>query len=153
MELSDYQKAFNHSLKLLAISKRTVRQLYHKLVEKGFNSQAIQEAIESLQEKKLIDDEEFAKSYVSEKLATRPTGRVQLEQVLKRKGIASDLVRKVVGEIDENYEFNAALKLAQDKAEFLRNLDSIHRKKKVYDFLKRKGFRFSVCRDVIKQIK
>ncbi len=152
MEPSEFQKAFNHSLKLLAIQKRTVRQLYHKLAEKGFEPQIIQSVLQNLCEKNFLNDEEFARVYLADRLQRSPSGKLKIEKDLKRKGLNRDIIQKTLAGLDAAYEFQTALKLAQNKAEFCRDLDSLRRKKKVYDFLVRKGFRFDVCSDVIKQI-
>ena len=149
----EYDRAFEHALKLLGIRKRTVRQLYHKLSEKGFDSQAVSEVLSRLQQTKLLDDEEFARGYVSEKSAVHPAGKLKMLRDLKRKGVSQEAAGKAVSELDENYEFNMAFKLGQGKAELLRSMDVRKRKKKVYDYLMRKGFHFEVCRDVIRGIR
>lgn len=149
----DYDRAFEHALKLLGIRKRTVRQLSHKLSEKGFDPIAVSEVLSRLQENKLLDDEEFARAYVSEKTAIHPAGKLKMLRDLKRKGVSQEAAGRAVSELDENYEFNMAFKLGQGKAQLLSHLDPRKRKKKVYDYLMRKGFHSEVCLEVIKGIR
>ncbi len=149
----EFDRAFDHALKLLGIRKRSVRQLYHKLSEKGFDGQAVSEVLSRLQQSKLLDDEEFARGYVSEKTTAHPAGKLKMLRDLKRKGVSHEVAGRAVSELDENYEFNMAFKLGQSKAELLRNLDVRKRRKKVYDYLLRKGFHFEVCREVIRGIR
>lgn len=153
MEDSPFQKAFDYSLKLLAIQKRTVRQLGHKLVEKKFEPTVVQKVLSSLLEKRLLNDEEFAQTYVANQLAQHPYGRLRVARTLKSKGLSEEVVHKAVSEMDSNYEYNAALELAQGKSETLRGIDLGRRRKKIYDFLVRKGFRFDICRDVVSHIR
>lgn len=149
----EFDQAFEHALKLLGIRKRSVRQLYHKLSEKGFDRQAVNDVLSRLLENKLLDDEEFARGFVSEKTVSQPAGKLKMLRDLKRKGVSQEVAARAVSELDENYEFNMAFKLAQSKAEFLRNVDSRKRKKKVYDYLMHKGFHYEVCREVIRGIR
>lgn len=153
MEPAQFQKAFDHSLKLLAIQKRTVRQLYHKLVEKGFDPQIVDGVLKSLQEKQLLNDEEFARNFVSERLQRVPSGRLKLAGELARKGIGKEIIQRATAVLDADREFEMALKLAQAKAGFFRNLDAQRRRKKIYDFLVRRGFRFEICRNAVHQLK
>lgn len=152
-DLQESERAFEYALKLLGIRKRSVRQLYHKLSDKGFDQQSVSEVLARLQQSKLLDDEEFARGYVSEKATSHPSGKLKMLRDLRRKGVSQEIAGKAISELDENYEFNMAFKLGQGKADFLRNMDLPKKRKKVYDYLMRKGFHSGVCREVAHAIK
>jgi regulatory protein len=152
MELSQFQKAFNFSLKLLAIRKRTIRQLRRKLEDKRFDPFSIQEVLRTLQDRHFLNDEDYARSYVEDKQSRNPTGKLRMVQDLRRKGIDTTTIRKILGQMNSEDEINLALKLARDKAGSLTRLQGLIRRKKVYDFLIRKGFPFEVCRNAVNHI-
>ncbi|MBI4549346.1 MAG: regulatory protein RecX [Candidatus Omnitrophica bacterium] len=152
MEDSPYQKAFDHALKLLAIRKRTVRQLEHRLEEKSFDSSVIREVVARLKENKLLDDSDFAREFVTEKMSRGSAGRLKLTAALRQKGISESIVKKTVAELDPEAEYQAALNLALHKAESLGGMERVRKQKKIYDYLARKGYRFSLCRDIVRKI-
>lgn len=152
MEPAELERAHHYALKILSIRKRTVRQLFHKLLEKGFSKSTIQEVLERFQSINLLDDEEFARGYLADRMARTPSGKIKVSRELKAKGVSSNLVHKITAEVTEEYEYERALKLARTKADHLGEVTIKRKRKKIYDYLSRQGFRFSVCRDVIRRI-
>jgi regulatory protein len=152
MEDTPYQRAFDHALKLLAIRKRSVRQLEHRLAGKAFDPAVIREVVSKLKQLRLLDDTDFAREYVSTKIGRGGAGRLKLRAALRKKGVPDTIVKEAVAEVDPADEFEAALTLAQHKALTLAGIDRLSRRKKIYDFLARKGYPFEVCREIIRKI-
>ena len=69
------------------------------LQRKGYSSAEISEAIEFLQEHKLLDDHAYAEAYVRSRIA-RLDGPLKIKQLLFQKGIDSSTAQKL---IQENY--------------------------------------------------
>lgn len=152
MEPAELERAHHYALKILSIRKRTVRQLFHKLLDKGFGKSTIQEVIRKFQKVKLLDDEEFARGYLEDRMARTPSGKIKVSRELKAKGVSADLVHKITAEVTEECEYERALKLGKIRADYLGEVTIKRKRKKIYDYLARNGFRFSVCRDVIHRI-
>jgi regulatory protein len=146
MSSSRFEEAYQYALKLLAIHKRTARQLARKLADKGFDRKTAQGVLTNLEGSKLLDDEEFALTFVSDRMAARPQGRFKLRYELERKGVPREILSRALATVDENYELAAAKKLALEKARLLSGMEPLRRQKKVYDFLRRRGFQLSACR-------
>lgn len=148
----DYERAYQCALKFLTVQRRTARGLARRLSEKGFEAATVRGVVQSLQQIHLIDDEEFARQFVLTRSLHRPQGKLSLQAVLERKGVARDLAKRIVGDLGEEYEFETARELASRQAGALCRLEPTKRVKRLYDFLKRKGFHFTVCREVAREM-
>jgi len=152
MSPEETRAALDYALKLLAIRKRTSRQLELRLIEKGFDEEIISRLIRNLEERKLLDDADFAKSFVQEKRNLRPMGKRRLEYELKTKGIPKPVAESALSDISEEAERAAAGDLAAARAAALGNLTREKKRKKIYDYLVRRGFTFDSAREAIERI-
>lgn len=148
-----YVKALNYGLKLLSIRKRTKAQLTQRLIDKGFPEASVQKAITRLVSEKLLDDREYAQRFIQEKQSIRPLGRRRMAYELKAKGIDDRVIESVQSEFGETVESDSAHSLAQLKATALGKIPLVQKKKKIYDFLTRRGFSFELAREVIGKIR
>ncbi len=81
---------------ILSRRDHSVAEMKTKLARKGFSAEQIQNVVEWLQEKKLLNDTLFAERYVASMVRSKPVGRQWLTHKLKEKGIASDTIAKVI---------------------------------------------------------
>jgi regulatory protein len=101
-------------LRLLAVRARSAAELRDRLRGAGFAEEVIENVLGGLGRAGLVDDEEFARSWVASRRGSGTTGRRRLRWELRRKGVPEELIRRTVDEeIDEEEEFRRALDLAQ----------------------------------------
>ena len=101
----------------------------------------------------LLDDRAFTKSWISYRLA-RPFGFRRIIQELKDKGIDQETIEQAVTEVKGSYNpENVALELAQRRWQRLPAIDPEKKKKRVMDFLLRRGFEADVVLKVLKELK
>ena len=101
----------------------------------------------------MLDDRAFTKSWISYRLA-RPFGFRRIIQELKIKGIDQEIIDQAFGELEGNYSpEKTALELAQRRWQRLPAIDPVKKKKRVMDFLLRRGFDASLVIKVIKLLK
>lgn len=148
----NYDKALEYGVKLLSIVKRTKKQLCRRLLEKGFDEDIVRKVTKTLETRGIIDDREFALRFVQEKQAVHPLGRRRLEHELRSKGLEDKDIETVLSGIDETAEQEGALSLAQLKAGALGKIPLVRKRKKIYDFLIRRGFSFDLAREIIDKI-
>lgn len=97
-----------------------------------------------------LDDRQYAKMYIEEKLLRKPEGRRLLEIKLNRKGLDKETVQNIM---DENYSEETEIKKIVDlliKYEKKVKAKTFPEKKqKCYRFLISKGFGYDLVTDVI----
>jgi regulatory protein len=141
------------ALRFLKIRPRSTAELKEKLKAKEYPSTEIETAVNDLAASGLLDDRAFTKSWINYRLA-RPFGFRRIIQELKAKGIDQEIIEQITAEIKDSYDpENTALELAQRRWKRLPDIDPIKKKKRVLDFLLRRGFEASVAIRVIKKLK
>ncbi len=101
-------------LRLLERRARSAAELRQRLRRTGFEQDIIETVLANLAQAGLVDDAEFARQWVAERIAAGAGGRQKLRWELRRKGIDEDLVRQAVDlTIDDATELEQALDLAR----------------------------------------
>jgi regulatory protein len=105
--------AYVEALKLLAGRELSESQVRQRLGRRGFEAEAIDEAIERLKEEHAIDDKRVAEAIARSETSTKRRGKLRVRLQIERAGIASATARKVVedvfAEIDSDGMLEAAL--------------------------------------------
>lgn len=110
--------------------------------------------IEKLKNKGLVNDLEFAKAWVESRRKNKNRGKIALKQELYQKGIDKEIIEEVLSdevrdqssEVSEEQLANNAL---EKKLKSWKSLSSQEFKKKAYEFLMRRGFEYSVVKEVV----
>ena len=140
------------AMRFLKIRPRSIGELKEKLVGKGFSLTDIQITLFDLMASGSLDDRAFTKSWINYRLA-RPFGFIRIIQELKDKGIDQEIIDQALIEIKGSYSAeNVALELAQRRWQRLPDIDPLKKKKRVLDFLLRRGFEEDVVMKVIKKL-
>ena len=141
-----------YAMRLLSIAKRSERDLKLRLNAKGYPPDSIIQIIERLKSQKLVNDLELAKNVIQWSQFGNPIGKHRIRLELRKKGLADSVIGEALEPYDERSEHEAAERLAYERFERLKNLDGMKRRKRVYDFLIRRGFAYDVCRDIISNL-
>lgn len=144
------KQAKEKAFKLLSIRARSERELKDKLKARGFESVIIEEVISDCKRLNLLDDRKFALSWIEGRLSSKPAGKIVFRQELFKKGIKKDLIEEVISESFQDLdETELARKLLERKKKSLKNLEETKAKKRMTDFLLRRGFSYDVINEVI----
>lgn len=109
----DEEAARERCLRLLAVRPRSAAELLGRLRNAGFSEETAGRVVSGLAEAGLVDDKEFARAWVAERLAAG-AGRQKLRWELRRKGIAADLISQEVDQrVTDEVEAEQALALAR----------------------------------------
>ena len=96
----------------LSAAQRTEMQARHYLIKAGYSSDEVNTAIEKAIEKKVIDDEFYAKEYV--RIHSAKFGNIKLRHNLLKRGVSPELIEEVLANKEDGEdEMVAAEKLAQ----------------------------------------
>ena len=148
----EFMKCKNSALKIVERSYKTEKEIYNKLIAKEYSKESINRAIEFLREYNLINDENYVKMYVKDKLKSQ--GRNKIKYNLKRKGIPDELINEELSKIDYDDSKDGAIILAQKKYNELqrRESDKYKLSQKLYRFLISKGYNYDLASDVMKEV-
>lgn len=129
---------------------RTVSEIRKKLRSKKINDETAGKIIEHLKELGLLNDEEFARQLITEKIKNKSLSRRMLEQKLFEKGISKQTGQPLLDQLlNAETETTLAFKIYEKLSPKLKGLDKQDAKKKIYETLTRKGFDYDTINTVI----
>lgn len=93
---------YDTALKYIGIRMRSKRELEEYLIKKNFEQKDIKDTIERLLEQGFLNDKEFCKSYVSDKIHLTNSGLDKIKNELIKLGINEEVIKSTFETIDEN---------------------------------------------------
>lgn len=146
------KKAKERGLNFLSYRDRSEKEMRTKLKDVGFDESIIDWLIEDLKRLDLINDRKFALNFASSKLTIKPMGEFLLKRELFQKGIHPALIDETIEKVySELSQQELACQLADKRKRMLNNIDEQKAKKRVSDFLLRRGFNWDIVSQVIEQ--
>lgn len=144
-----FQRALSAAVHYISYRPRSEFELRERLGQRGVNGNAREEVITKLKEQGLIDDTAFAQFWKSSRQSYSPRSQWLTGLELKRKGVADDIVNRVVDNIDDDDNaYRAALK----KARSLPQSDYPVFRRRLGDYLQRRGFSYGVINHTIQRL-
>lgn len=140
-------------LKFLSFRPRSEKEVTDWFLRKevGFKTQAL--IRRKLKKQKLLDDKEFSRWWLEQRILFRPQGSRLLRFELKRKGISEGTIEEVFQEVKDSFsEKKLAGKAALKKLRSLKNLSQEKTKEKLTSFLLRRGFSWEEVREVVEDL-
>lgn len=92
------------ALRLLAHRARSRRELSTRLRRKEFPARLIEPVLDDLESRGWLDDAEFARSWIRDRLRLRPRGRRALLAELREKGVAAPVAEAALDEAFDDPE-------------------------------------------------
>jgi regulatory protein len=139
------KRARNILLFQLGRSMKTEHQLRVLLEKREIPSEVAEPLLKRFVEAQLIDDAQYARSFVSSRLAAGGKSASMLRRELKQKGVAEEEIQDALSELDPGQEFEIALKLAISRASRMTNLELDKKRRRLLGVLMRRGFSSSVA--------
>ena len=152
----EVQKALDSALLLLEVRARAKREIETRLTQKGYEPSIIEQVIEKLIRLELLNDAQFAASWVEAKTrvgGNRPVGRRRLSSELYAKGVAKDQIAEAVEVVTNADELALARAAASKKVRVVpadRDLLQAERRK-LMGFLQRRGFGWGTVKQVTRE--
>ncbi len=149
MAVNQFAKAKNYSFLLLKMRMRSESEIAERLKMKEFGPEVIDKTLEYLREKNLINDNEFAKSWIEER-KRKSLGLRKIANELRAKGIKNQVIEKQIGSAKPEYnESEMIRKIAEKKLDKLKDIDPQVASSRVYAYLLRRGFPAQAVEDTI----
>jgi regulatory protein len=140
------------ALRLIGVRARTESELHAKLVRGGAAGAVAQGVCSRLKELGYVDDEEFARRWLEERLALRPAGRRLLLSDLLRKGVPRQVAERSLTGYDAAAELRAALRLVTKQCQKYGGADSAERVRRCYRYLLGRGFDYQTSGEAVRRL-
>jgi regulatory protein len=134
----------------LSYRPRSVQEVRRHLSKKEYSDKVIDEVIVDLSQADLLDDRTFVNYWIEQREAFRPRGRFALRQELYQKGINTEIIDAALAQVDE---YDSAFRAGKKKAIQLAGTEEMEFRKKLGQFLKRRGFEYEIIAEVTKALR
>ena len=133
------------------------RDRSHKEVEEKLNKMnmipaAQEQIIIQLMQEDFLNEERFARSFVRGKFRIKKWGKIKIKQELKFREISSPIIKIALTEIEQEKYTATLYELAEKKLDLLKEPDSFKIKRKLADFLLRKGYESNLVYEVVNEL-
>ena len=134
----------------LAVQARSRGDLEQALAKKQVSAEVAAAILDKFEDAGLVDDAEFARSWVQSRQRSKGLSSRVLAMELRRKGVDDELVSDALDELDPQMEIEAAHRLVQTKLRSMSTLDETTKLRRLTGLLARKGYSSQVAFDVVR---
>lgn len=133
--------------------ERCHSEVKQKLYSFGLYKSMVEEIIALLIEEDHLNEERFAKQYVSGKFKMKQWGRVKIEYGLKQKQVSKYNIQIALKQIDNESYLQGLQKLTREKWALLKHEQYINRQAKTMNYLIQKGYEPRLISEAIKELR
>lgn len=149
-EKGELSKGYQAALHFLNFKMRTEKEIRDYLADKDY--QSLEPIIQKLKENRLINDTEYAKSYVRTYSTLKLEGPKKIERALSAKGLTKEEILTGLDEYAYELQVENAKQLAEKVLKRQRNKSSREMMQKVREQLMNKGFESDVIQLAIEEL-
>ena len=142
-------KAYERALNFLSYRPRSEVEVRRNLRKKDVEDEVIGAVIERLTRAGLVDDSEFARYWVENRVQFKPRGARALHYELRKKGIADSIIADALADLDEEL---AARQVAEAGARRLAHLQARDFRRKLSAYMARRGFSYAVIAPLVEEL-
>jgi regulatory protein len=143
------ERALQQALLFLSYRARAEKEIKQNLLKHEYSESIIEQTLERLRENKLANDDDFAKTWVENRSTFRPRSKRVLTMELRQKGLDDETVKSAVADVDETA---LAYEAAKKRAPRFKNLEWAEFRKKLSEYLARRGFPYAVSISTVTQV-
>ncbi len=144
-----FHRCLNAGVHYLSYQLRSASELSDRLRPRATDGDILEAVITRLKEQGLVDDMVFAQFWKDDRESFRPRSRWLTKLELRRKGIANDIIDQVVDTIDDD---DSAYRAALSKARSLPRSDEQSFRRRLGEYLKRRGFSYGVINHTVERM-
>jgi len=140
------QRAYRDALLHIGRRPRSQWEVREKLLQLGYDSNLVQSVVEKLVDQRYVDDQQFARMWVEERIVRQKKGRNVIMHELRQKGVAKEWIVAALEHVEDGAEMESAYNLLCKRWPHMRGTDQ-EKKRKLGQYLLRRGFTSSVIRE------
>ena len=143
------QRCYDAAARLLGYRPRSEHEMKQRLAQHGFDKDTIGEVLARLKEQGLVDDGNFARFWRDNRQSFSPRSQWLTRVELRQKGVPDEIINQVVSSIDDT---DNAYRTAKKKADSLTITNYQDFRRRLGEYLKRRGFNYSVIIKTIERL-
>jgi len=143
------ERALQQALLFLSYRARSESEIRQNLRKHEIPEVVIEQTLERLRQDGFANDNQFAKAWVENRGTFRPRSRRMLAMELRQKGLGDESVKSALESVDDEA---LAFEAARKRAVRYKDLERNEFRKKLSEFLARRGFSYSVIAPVVTHI-
>lgn len=148
-ERDEVERAYERALNFLSYRPRSEAEVRRNLHQKKVQEEIIEVVIERLTRTGLLNDREFARYWVENRLQFKPRGTRALRQELWEKGVPDAITSEILESLDEE---DAARAAAEVGARRLTRLEPPDFRRRLQTYLARRGFSYAVIKPLVEEM-
>jgi regulatory protein len=145
----DVEASYERALKFLGPRPRSESEVRRRLKEKGVEPGTIDEVVARLNRAGLVNDQAFASFWVENRGTFRPRSSRMLRQELKQKGVGDEVLKAALAATNDD---EAAYTVAAKRARRLAGLEKPDFRRKLGEFLARRGFNYDTIEPIVERV-
>jgi regulatory protein len=145
----EVERAYERALNFLSYRPRSKDEVRRNLHKKNVKDKVIEVVVERLVQARLLDDREFSRYWVENRLQFNPRGARALRHELRRKGVSDSVIADTLADFDEEV---AARKVAKTGARRLAHLEPRDFRRRLGAYMARRGFSYAVMEPLIEEM-
>ena len=131
---------------------RCHKEVEQKIKEYNLIPEAREMILLSLMKDNFLNEERFAKSFARGKFRIKNWGKQRIVRELKYRDISVYNIKTALKEIDENEYLKTIYRITENRNEIISEKNQFKRKKKLIDFLMRKGFESELIYKAVNEV-
>jgi len=143
------ERAYERALNFLSYRPRSEAEVRRNLHKKNVEDEVVEVVVERLTRAGLLDDREFARYWVENRLQFNPRGARVLRQELWQRGVPVSIIADTLAGLDEEV---AARKAADAGARRLAHLEPRDFRRRLGAYLARRGFSYVVIETLVQEM-
>ena len=140
--------ARKYAFLLLNYRSRSEKELQERLAKKGFSENHISSTIKHMKDAGYVDDLALALDLKRQACDNKLLGHNSAKRFLLNRGVPDEIIAETL-EYNEETEASNIIKLIEKKLKTTGNYPDKKNKKRLWDFLVRKGYSFSTIRNAL----
>ena len=144
-----FHRCLDAAANYLSYRPRSEAELRQRLGQRGFDDDSVEAVLKKLKERGLVDDTSFARFWRDSRQSLRPCSRWLTRLELRQKGVSEDIIDRVVDTVDDD---DSAYRAAVAKLRSLPRTDYQSFRRRLGEYLKRRGFGYGVINHTVSQI-
>lgn len=145
-EVSSNDKLYNKTTRYAALRPHTAWEISEYLKRQQASPALVTEILNKLSNIGLIDDRQYARSYVHDRQLLRPTSHRKIVFELRKKHVSKEVIEAVLGESEQSDQ-PALHALIERKRQQTRYQDDL----KLMQYLARQGFHYGDIKEALTQ--
>lgn len=146
------ERIYVRAIDYLTKMPRSEKEMWAWFERKKIPLETAEVVFNRLKHLNLIDDLAFGKWWIEQRLTFKPKSRRFVQHELRVKGIKHETISKLLDGWNRENEINISYSIAEKKLKKLTDLPKDQKRKKLVEFLRRRGFFYGEIRKVVDQL-